>query len=103
MNHKPGPWRWTDIGNSYQRLVSDAHPYPVLMGFLSKDVHGTGAGISVLEPDARLIAAAPELLAALETVKRVLQGEMAFDIMLGVDGPCLGEVVRDAITKARGE
>jgi hypothetical protein len=43
------------------------------------------------------------LLNALETVERVLRGEQVLDIMVGINGPCLGDIIRDAIHNAKSE
>lgn len=87
--HAPGPWE-TD-------LVPLWYPWPESIGIMSAD----GAAIAWLtstaserprdEANARLIAAAPDMLAALEAVKRA------------ADYPDeLGDVIDAAIAKARG-
>lgn len=62
--HTPGPWRWIegDIGSSTTDLVG-AGDYPVLSIYES---HGGGGRPD--DPDARLIAAAPDILAACRSV-----------------------------------
>lgn len=80
MNHTPGPWTvgaasWSEDGNAQYELVGVK---------------------SLCAPDARLIAAAPELLAALEEIidddpaRLVLQDHTVSN-------------ARAAIKKARGE
>lgn len=68
--HTPGPWRWW-TSNSFRRLSSDAtgRDGDVLCAVVQPsdghpDIHFTNGGPE--GPDARLIAAAPELLAALQ-------------------------------------
>lgn len=93
--HTPGPWRFQDNGNW------QTNPYSVVIS--AKGVHSTTvANIPARrsipswewESNARLIAAAPDLLKALET------------IMAGVAG-CeraqMYEAARAAINKATGE
>jgi hypothetical protein len=79
--HSPGPWA---AGASTDRV----YPHQI------KDSEGTQVARAVLVADARLIAAAPELLAALQA------------IMAGVAG-CQREphweAARAAIAKATGE
>lgn len=66
--HTPGPWTiWTS--NSYRRIVSDTTRREVLCGTVQRsdgcpDLHFPNGGHE--GPDARLIAAAPELLAVAE-------------------------------------
>jgi hypothetical protein len=71
--HTPGPWRWW-TSNSWRRLTSEATDginrqdggvlCPVVQNDGHPDVLFSNGGPD--GPDARLIAAAPELLAALE-------------------------------------
>jgi len=64
--HTPGPWRWVpepDYPWQYQDLMS-ASGEVVLSGEEAPDP----SGIEISHADARLIAAAPELLEACETL-----------------------------------
>lgn len=72
--HTPGPWFWAD-SCSYRRLSSQAtgHDGDVLHAVVQHsdghpDVHFPNGGYK--GPDARLIAAAPKLLEALQAVLR---------------------------------
>ena len=84
-NHTPGPWKvisvdWTPSGNAR---------------FEIEGIHRTGIA------DARLIAAAPELLAVLERV----QSMFSYQFEGGLTG-CMADLsidVRAAISKATGE
>ena len=84
-NHTPGPWKvisvdWTPSGNAR---------------FEIEGIHRTGIA------DARLIAAAPELLAVLERV----QSMFSYQFEGGLTG-CMADLsidVRAAIAKATGE
>lgn len=87
--HTPGPWgltRWTapdDYGWSIK--IGDA-PHRLDVSAWSESS----------EADARLIAAAPELLAALEAVEAVLDGRQPIDV------PGAVMIARAAVAKARG-
>ena len=81
--HTPGTWYEAKMGNDHQGLVVDEQ---------------TGANVAVAydKANARLIAAAPDLLAVLETILERL-------------GTCpmqddeLAQVLRAAIAKSKGE
>jgi hypothetical protein len=80
MNHTPGPWAWhklkekaneRDCFNALER--SPAGDNPVLTyQTLSKDPQ-TDTVIEVSEADAQLIAAAPDLLAALQQMDALVE------------------------------
>jgi hypothetical protein len=59
--HTPGPWvwRWKD---QTLRVAGDGNPYP----FTNKIVLQLDPGMSITDADHQLIAAAPDLLAALQ-------------------------------------
>ena len=71
-----GPWTTTEYGYEKHAIA---------------DGRGTEIGFAHRRRDAHLIAAAPELYAALER------------IAAGVDGASAGKIARAAIAKARGE
>lgn len=69
MSHTPGPWKWW-TSNSWRRLTCDDRQWPnqeggVLCPIVCRDGH---PDVSVSEEDMGLIAAAPDLLAALKKV-----------------------------------
>lgn len=94
--HTPGPWGLCSIQGKNDLMV------------------GAGCDLSDIVADIRrhhkeyylnaaLIAAAPELLAALENAANVLAGIATGDLKtIGKDSPALGQA-RAAIAKARGE
>ena len=102
--HTPGPWAWQ--GDSYKELVSLSNPkicpngaaqYPVVID------DGSAAGeytpmIDVNGPDARLIAAAPDLL---EAAQKVLSNKRGEDDWLILAVHC--QELAAAIAKATGE
>lgn len=87
--HTPGPWRVSDTGIDVV-CDPDARPLPVVAC-----QHVTGKDNGEATANARLIAAAPDMLAALERIHRrrrtdkpITHGDL--------------DQVRDAITKATG-
>jgi hypothetical protein len=63
MKHTPGPWQTIEVGEFTSKLaVADSHGVSVLTVV---DEEGTKFGAVFNEADADLIAAAPDLLAAL--------------------------------------
>lgn len=101
--HTPGPWKWW-TSCSYRRLGSEAtrRDGDVLHAVIQRsdnhpDVHFPNGGVN--GPDARLIAAAPELLEALKACAAVVAGDTMTKQGL-IDAL---ELARAAITKATGE
>jgi len=96
--HTPGPWevRQKDMvwSASTGRLIADCEKTPYLKRPAPPDSEDAS--------NARLIAAAPELLEALENARNVLAG-LATGQLAGIekDSPAL-EKARAAITKAKG-
>jgi hypothetical protein len=88
-DHTPGPW----VVDRSRNIVAHS---PVGAVFLA-DVYSGGPGIATANANARLIAAAPDLLAALESLTDVAEH----------DGECLSEghitTARAAIARAKGE
>jgi hypothetical protein len=97
--HTPGPWRCEPYRVQGEKMFGVFCARTGMDGVFI----GTAGSQPESEHNARLIAAAPDLLHALETVARVLRGEQVMDIMLSESGPILGDVVRDAIAKALGK
>ena len=110
--HTPGPWRWT-ANYEPAELEIDIGTYespgywgnPTLM---AGDVCVVGCdeywilGGDKYDPDgranARLIAAAPDLLAALKVAEKAMQADIS-----GIDIGASFEQIRAAIAKATGE
>lgn len=97
--HTPGPWKWLP---EETRLVEEGVG-PVLSPWWNEE---TGEnGIEVSAADARLIAAAPEMLEALEEIEREMSAaarppfEAAYDTTLRE----WAATARSAINKATGE
>ena len=97
--HTPGPWRWVDWGEGCSAF--DAQELRGLKEWvLAAEIEGScddarGAFIMCSSPaNASLIAAAPDLLAALKAMVCV-QGP-------GAEGPAV-EMARAAIAKAEAE
>lgn len=110
--HTPGPWVKALTGqvmHSYSQPIAIAQQSAAnMVAGVFDDVSG---GRDVADANARLIAAAPDLLAALEKMVAVHDEPCRFDhngycqshyLDHQVDG-CLVQIARDAIKKARGE
>lgn len=92
IKHTPGPWYYAGLAGDH-----DFGIYP----------ESTGRDIALVrdfnEANARLIAAAPDMLAALENARNVLAGLACGDLTrIHRSSPTLEEV-REAIRKATGE
>lgn len=70
MSHTPGPWI-VESGDSTSKFIYDNKGEDGYLGALATVEHGDP---EELEANARLIAAAPELLAALETLLASVDG-----------------------------
>lgn len=99
MNHTPGPW-FTDIREDTDErryIMSEKAPFPGTVAIVTLDV-------AEAEANARLIAAAPELLEALQ---RFLDYESAMNSREDVSGMLIyaefSDMARAAIAKATGE
>lgn len=90
-NHTPGPWfaqraikdGWYIVARDARQMVVHTHD--------TEEEYGP-----IDDADARLIAAAPELLEALENLLKVHEGE-------GGTQHHAGDMARAAIAKAKGE
>jgi hypothetical protein len=100
IKHTPGPW--TAIADPYE----DGKPYYHIRA--GHGSHGDGFSFSGIIPDAdaRLIAAAPELLAALESTTKMLSFFLRYTTP-DWDGSATPTstigVARATIAKAKGE
>lgn len=84
--HTPGPWIVETYHNGLFKIIKE----------LDKTKSLSGQVWTRIEADAQLIAAAPEMLEALEYIKQLLSdGENAMQT--------IENVIDDAIKKARGE
>lgn len=96
--HTPGPWNWSDDGEGNKFGRKGLEPC-VLFGTVKSLV-------DVYDADARLIAAAPDLLAALQAVweffEPVYVSAMADDIERTAQDELI-DTVRAVIAKATGE
>ena len=94
MAHTPGPWTAECVGST------GAHDNPTDV----YEVLSRAARVCefATEVDAKLIAAAPELLAACEAVMRDFRNFVSENPIVKGESPCITDV-RAAIKKARGE
>ena len=99
--HTPGPWKWW-TSNSYRRLTALGQQDGGVLSAVS--VHGD-ADVRVSEADARLIAAAPVLLAAAKEVRSHMVGRRPTRGYLLDNDESRAALARlvDAITEASGE
>ena len=100
--HTPGPWRWL----SPRTLVGDYDRRPVVLtssdgGLECRGDDGLLEYLDPDSPDAHLIAAAPELLAALEPL--AAEDCESYCGTTDPDHECALAIARAAIKKARGE
>jgi hypothetical protein len=87
--HTPGPWT----------VAIQEHTSGLARGLQSGWVHGPAGHIEVAVPDARLIAAAPSMLATLQQIERL--SREADGSLVNVTA-MLGDIARAAIAKATG-
>ena len=88
--HTPGPWNWTDDGQGNKWGRYELRPAVI---YATRD-----SQLAVSDADARLIAAAPDLLAALQGLLRGI-----FDGPDEANAAMLIAKARDAVNKATGE
>jgi hypothetical protein len=103
MTHTPGPWRthaWGDLPNSpdvnYEILSGDDTALASIDLAFDDDTGDPKVEADEMAANARLIAAAPELLAVLTWCAD------RWDKYDEDDAPELGQAIRDAIAKAEG-
>lgn len=94
--HTPGPWEVAYLDHAEQRVVRAEH-YEVCTCWH----HSVGSIEKEMEANARLIAAAPELM---EALKEVMSWTRNWDVQFLEDDewPETEEKVRAAIAKAEG-
>lgn len=96
-SHTPGPWGWKDDELLRLDTSGSGHAFtsdPAVLHWNSVD------GLTVTEPDARLIAAAPDLLATLEALFTTLHHDP--DCEYGTPCRCRYGQTLAAIAKAHG-
>jgi hypothetical protein len=117
MSHTPGPWHVSDDAQGPMMVFADQHGKAVCSltdtfspsnGFIGDD---EGVGRPTRTANARLIAAAPDLLAALECAEARLQALSRMFLSTNFtdrnrDGPAcqrVADLARAAIKKAKGQ
>lgn len=98
--HTPGPW---EVRFGRRGSVNGSKPVITSMGGRAYIVSGIASGGTepvgeTIEANANLIAAAPDLLAALKGAKRLLS-----DLVLDGEGNDIFRAMQDAIAKAEGK
>lgn len=94
--HTPGPWAVAMVGESHARI--DAADRDVTVAVMDCEP-GDGEARTVLRADAALVAAAPELLAALERLAEYETDGERYRFAIRPDDMA---ALRAAIAKARG-
>lgn len=101
MGHTPGPWTIHGWGDGDYEVNAASETVCNVPGFDDETVD-----VDRAEPNARLIAAAPDLLAACQTVAHDLQAALDGDDFSGMSDADLLRaflnVLRPAIAKAEG-
>jgi hypothetical protein len=95
-DHTAGPWEWW-TSNGLHRLSAGGKDGNVLCAVR---LHDGFADIQVSEEDARLIAASPDLLAALRATRRELQACQAVIHLAGGFDPAYVSGAQEAIRAA---
>ena len=96
--HTPGPWIW---GEDHTGLRGTGYDCEVLSYY---DYEGMGLCGDRIDANARLIAAAPDMLDILTSIEAVILGgnQDDFDLMLSVNSPIRNALYK-AIAKATGQ
>lgn len=98
--HTPGPWKLRPVSDFPRSFTLEVVAGDVAVAELECDARDAEA-VDVVRADASLIAASPELLAALESAVQVIEQTAPKDVPCGViDVVLFG--ARAAIAKARG-
>lgn len=91
--HTPGPWQTIKKGSTILSI-----------GPCSADEYAGFSWLDVLDHDAHLIAAAPDLLEALENMLLHIENNLSSDYPAGIDvNDRQFQLARAAITKARSQ
>lgn len=95
MRHAPGPWKLAGrVPERHAIAINDSD------GLLVAEARGAGGPWSIVGFNARLIAAAPELLAALKLALLTLNARNG---PLASERDAASEQARAAIARAKGE
>lgn len=112
MSHTPGPWRGVFVGTTAEMCIDIMGPKDEHVVCLGHDYDGYG--IIADHDDARLIAAAPELLASCKELREVTAAAMRVIDANGLTSQFIAEIQTlniadgiglrsaDAIAKAEG-
>jgi hypothetical protein len=107
--HTPGPWHVNSVDGSQWAVIGPATTHQGCGAYICDMVNGSleiNAYIGHLEADAnaRLVAAAPELLAQLQTALRYIEhiGANCTERGQGHPQQALVDSIRNAIAKAEG-
>ena len=92
--HTPGPWNVLHVETRELKTDHFVHQFQVITPNTVEHDNGIG------QATARLIAAAPELLEALEEAKLYIS---EVETILGECAPHITKCINDAIKKAKGE
>ena len=98
QKHTPGPWIATHIIGSW--WIEDDDPTAFCRRRIA--IVDDGAGIESPEANARLIAAAPELLAALEEAKQFIQNGIEYGYINTPEDEDVLAMIKKAVRKAKG-
>jgi hypothetical protein len=93
--HTPGPWQAVQIRDGLWHVINDPHRVPIAVVDHSRDGHPPTR--KQAEDDARLIAAAPDLLHAAKLALTIIEG-LEHQTSESIDG----NLLRAAIAKAEG-
>lgn len=98
QKHTPGPWIATHIIGSW--WIEEDDPTAFCRRRIA--IVDDGSGIDSPAANARLIAAAPEMLAALEAAREFIADGMAMGFVGMPEDEDVLEVIEKAIRKAKG-
>lgn len=94
--HTPGPWMVGDLDHAGQRMVSGEH-----IEICTCWHHGVASIEREMEANARLIAAAPALLAELRSARKIV-ASMGEDLRVSAPGSVNASSFDDALRRMDG-
>ncbi len=102
--HTPGPWFRVPYGDGHDTVICEDEAGNRRIAFMAlpgcRDQQERRKAWREIKANARLIAAAPELLAELEKAEDFMSGLEGWDLQDGIDEKLAG--IRAAIAKAKG-